>query len=355
MRRKVRAAPLLLAMAAGCAAPAGKGPSTRPPAGDDWVQLTSGEWLHGKIKSMQRRSLDFDSDKLKEITLDWEDVKTLRTAKASCLFGNDKVIVGRVVVDEDTVTVTDGQAEQFPRGELRALSPGDPTERNYWSGNLMLGSTYRTGNTNQTELTAQADVKRRTPKSRLDVTFLGNYGRVDGLETSDNERVGITFDRSITQKLFVRPFLGQYYRDPLQNVAHQATASVGVGYYIFDEPRLEWIVSGGPAYQYTQFETSEAGKAGENATPAFVVQTIFDKELTQRLDLRIRYQGILTSRDAGLFTQHLVGTVEFKLSHRLDLDLSLIWDRAEQPQPNSSGQTPKRNDFQVVTSLGVHF
>src|SRR5689334_23338728 len=60
----------------GCAATSGAGPTSQPVREPDWVQLTSGEWLKGRIRSMQHRSLDFESDKLKDLTLDWEDVKT---------------------------------------------------------------------------------------------------------------------------------------------------------------------------------------------------------------------------------------------------------------------------------------
>lgn len=41
----------------------------------DWVQLTSGEWLKGEIKSMYNESVEFDSDKLNLLRIDLQDVK----------------------------------------------------------------------------------------------------------------------------------------------------------------------------------------------------------------------------------------------------------------------------------------
>ena len=52
------------------------GPDTS--GGFDWIELTSGEWLKGEIKSMQNDKLEFDSDKLGLLTLDWEDVRQVR-------------------------------------------------------------------------------------------------------------------------------------------------------------------------------------------------------------------------------------------------------------------------------------
>ena len=167
--------------------------------------------------------------------------------------------------------------------------------------------------------------------------------------------MSLSDDRSLTTNVFVRPFLGQYYHDPLQNIQHQATVAVGAGHYIYDRPHLQWQIFGGPAYQYTKFDTTEAGQSREDSRAAIVLQSSYDKKLTSRLDLMLQYQGILTSKDAGLYIQHAIGSLEFKLTHTLDLDLSLICDRTAQPQANSSGHVPKRDDFQVVLSLGVQF
>ena len=38
----------------------------------DWLQLTSNEWLKGEIKGMYKDSLEFDSDKLDLLEIDWE-------------------------------------------------------------------------------------------------------------------------------------------------------------------------------------------------------------------------------------------------------------------------------------------
>ena len=44
-----------------------------PPMPDafDWIQLTSGEWLKGELIALYDGSLEFDSDELDNLTLDW--------------------------------------------------------------------------------------------------------------------------------------------------------------------------------------------------------------------------------------------------------------------------------------------
>lgn len=77
-----------------------------PPMPDDfdWVQLTSGEWLKGEIVAMYEEKLEFDSDKLDLQSLDWEDVKELRSAGPMQVgFGDRSVVDGKILVDEETI------------------------------------------------------------------------------------------------------------------------------------------------------------------------------------------------------------------------------------------------------------
>ena len=56
--------------------------SPPPPTPDDydWVRLISDEWLKGEVKVMYKDSLEFDSKELDLLTIDWLDIKELRTA-----------------------------------------------------------------------------------------------------------------------------------------------------------------------------------------------------------------------------------------------------------------------------------
>jgi hypothetical protein len=45
----------------------------------------------------------------------------------------------------------------------------------------------------------------------------------------------------------------------------------------------------------------------------------------------------------------------FDLISDLDLDISVIWDRIEKPQPAADGSVPKQDDYQLVLSLAYDF
>lgn len=47
----------------------------------DWVQLVSGEWIKGKIKRMRDDNLEFDSDKLDMLNIDFGDVALVHSPR----------------------------------------------------------------------------------------------------------------------------------------------------------------------------------------------------------------------------------------------------------------------------------
>ncbi len=130
---------------------------------------------------------------------------------------------------------------------------------------------------------------------------------------------------------------------------------MGLGYYIFDRQGLEWIVAGGPGYQYTRFETVEPGHSDTASTAAAVLQTSFKADITRRLKFIETINATLTSKDSGLYSHHAVSTLEFEIKRHLDLNVSFVWDYLQNPKIDSSGATPLRSDFRLNVGVGVKF
>ena len=58
--------------------------------GWDWIKLTSGEWLKGEVKTYNKEKLDFESDELGDLTLDWDKVEELVTENLFTIRLNDR-------------------------------------------------------------------------------------------------------------------------------------------------------------------------------------------------------------------------------------------------------------------------
>jgi hypothetical protein len=153
----------------------------------------------------------------------------------------------------------------------------------------------------------------------------------------------------------VRPLQFEYYNDPLANIDYRLTGGVGGGYYIFDQTGLEWKVSAGPSIQYTKFSNVESNQNETASTPAGVLNSYFKTDITSRLTFIQLYQGTFTKEEAGQYTHHTLTTLEFEIKRHLNLDVSLVWDYLQMPQPKSDGTIPQKSDTYLTVGLGVRF
>lgn len=322
----------------------------------DWMQLKSGEWLKGRLKAMQDRTLEFFSEELGDLSFDWKDIRQLRSPRTlDVLSITGQKSSGPISITPQQVAVNGTNASVFPRDQLQSLTPGGSKERNLWSGHATLGLTLRDGNTRGVEYNAQLHLQRRTPDTRLSLDYIGNVSSVDGVESANNHRINSEFDLWLSQRFYLVLPGVEYYKDPFQNLKHRLTGGVGIGYDIIDRPKMEWNITTGPAYQYAWFDSTEPGDPTEKGTGALTFGSRFKWDITHRIKGLLEYRGQYTSRQVGETTHHSVSTLSLELTKRFDLDVSLVWDRISNPKVGADGVPPKADDFRLMVGLGVDF
>ena len=322
----------------------------------DWIQLKSGEWLKGRLRYIQQRQVQFDSDELDDLSLDLKDVRQVYPANPMFIkFDRHDQLYGAFIISNDVVQVSGPEQVSLPREQLTGITPGGERELDFWSGNLSVGLSMQSGNTRQTTLNTTAELARRTPSSTVQLNYLANYGQSEGVENANNQRVNGLYDIRLSRHWFVRPAFLEYYRDQFANIAHRGTAAVGVGYYIFDRQGLEWRVAAGPGYQRTFYETVEAGQDDTSSTLAAVLQTSFKVDITRRLKFSQTIGATLMSQEAGEYSHHAESILNFEIKRHLDLNISFVWDYLQNPQTEFTGTSPERSDLRLTAGLGVRF
>ena len=329
-----------------------------PPMPDefDWVQLVSNEWLKGEIIAMYKESLEFDSDELDDLTLDFGDIKQIRSAgimQVGLVGGG--VAIGKLLMDGDEVRVMGEKDEVFERAQVLSITSGEPRERNYWTAKFSAGVNLRGGNSDQVESNARVGVKRRTVKNRIELDYLGNYSTTNDVTAADNQRVSFAWDRFVTDRFFLSPVLAEYYRDPFQNIASRGTIGAGAGYQVVDTSKIDWQATVGFAYQGTRFDDVVEGEPGSASTPALVVGTAYDHELSGSVDFNVEYRFFIVDEESGQYTHHFVTGFEFDLIGSLDFDITLVWDRIEKPRSSSDGAIPLKDDYRLNFALSFDF
>jgi len=323
----------------------------------DWIQLTSDEWLKGEFVVMFKESLEFDSDELDLLTFDWEDVAQVRTASIMQvrLLDND-ILTGRLYIEGDKVLViTEEETREFKKSDILSVTAGVPKEINFWSGKVTIGANIRSGNTEQTEVNTQARFQRRTVMNRINIDFLSNYNITDDVTATDNQRASAAWDKFVNDRLFITPVFAEYYRDPFINIEARWTLGAGLGYDLIDKKNMELSVGGGPAYQTTRFTTVQPDGGDTETTPALVVSTVFDMDITGDIDFIWDYRFQITNEETGSYNHHMVTKFEIELTSMLDIDISWVWDRIQDPRPNQDGSVPKQDDYRLILGIGFEF
>jgi putative salt-induced outer membrane protein YdiY len=325
---------------------------------DDWIELTSGELLRGEIKRMYDENLVFDSDKLGDLTLDWDDIKQIHSKRPlSMRLDNRTTVVGQVSLEGDNVIVKGpaGETQTYKRDDVVSLVTAKTSELKRWNFEASFGMDVQSGNTNEVSYSASVDIKRRTALTRFSITYLGNYSRNDGVVSTSNQRVNSYFDYFWDKRLFIRPIFVQYYQDPFQNLEFQGLIGTGVGYQLIKNADFEWDVVAGPAFQYNIYDNVQPGQSKSNGSPAAMITTTYSYDINDDLNLSGNYQIIVTDKETGLLTTNFTTTLSYEINDIFDINTSLIWNRIQDPTPDSSGNVPKRNDLSLIIGLGISY
>jgi len=338
----------------------------------DWMELQSGEWLQGEFKEYYSGDVIFDSDEMDLLTFSVRDVRQIITKGYVTISIEREISFSGISLDDSPfdvragklnfhdkkfyLTEPDGTTMEIEPSKISSIIGGEPKESNYWSASVFLGMDFYTGNTNQTTVTAKADVQRRTALTRFLADYLGNFTEVDDNKTTaNNDRVNSSFDLYQTSNFYWRLGFVQYLHDPFQNIRNKYTAGVGVGYDIINTPKTDWSITAGPGYQYNQFDQVDAN-ASETATTALVfLDSRFDTELTSTIDFIINYNMFILNEESGSYVHHAEVTLQTELIKDFDLDLSMFWDRTNDPIAFGDGTYPKQDDVKTMLSFGYSY
>lgn len=321
----------------------------------DWIRLTSGEWLKGELRAVYHNVIEFDSDELDDLEIDWDKVERLRTAgNFSVRITQERTRTGPVTLRKGQLSVGDGSADEIGQYNLISIAPEDVGYFTGWSAKLSLATTLRGGISEQRDLDINAVLERRTAKRRFYADFLSSYSKTEDFVSSDSVRSNLYFDLLRTRRTFIRAASLEFYRDPVQNISRRTTLGASYGYYLIDTRKRTWDISIGPAWQRIIYVDVEAGQNREENEPALVLSSRLDLELTKKLDLTGNYSLQWANSSAGA-TFHTQSKLEYELTRYLDLDVSFIWDRIEDQVPDGSGEVPSRDDFRLTVGLGVDY
>jgi hypothetical protein len=328
-----------------------------PEDGYDWIQLTSGEWLKGEMIGLFNDVIEFDSDILEELSLDWEDVARIVSPRT---FGvnvsGEETLVGKLRFENERVYVVNDAGEfDADRDDLIGITASAERERDRWTADVSLGANVRRGNTEFLEQSTLASAERRTPRSRTILEYIGNFNETEGERVANSHRFTGTADRFSSSRLFWRPVTIQYNRDEFQNIAHQASLSTGLGFDLKETNKTDWLIYASAGSNYLERVSVVEGESKSSRSPSVILGSDFETDLTSWIEYIFSYRITFLDEESGKRQHHMLTTLSTDLIGNIDFDVSLIWDRTELPQPLEDETIPEQDDFRLTVGIGFEF
>lgn len=330
------------------------------PFGDtfDWVQLVSGEWIKGEIRRMRDDSLEFDSDTLNTLNIDFGDVVRVHSPHIGTYVFEDRVsVTGKaLIIDDKIIVATDEGTKTFPRSELESILEGGERERDWWSLKLGFGLTLNKGNTDQFTYNSTFDLRREDRLTLLNVTYNATFGRTNGTQNVRRHLANLDFRLFVAKRWFVTPAWCQFLNDRFQNIRFRATPAAGAGVHVIDESQVTWDFQTGIGYQFLKYNDGSTVDGANPQSDAFIpLSTSWDFDITGDIDLTLSWLTNLVVTTIGNTNHTGKAKLSIELTSALDLDVAFLFLRTENPGPPPEPADPpiKKDDYQLVVGITV--
>jgi len=324
----------------------------------EWVRLVSGEWVKGEIERMRDDVLEFDSDKLDMLSIDFTDVTHLYSPRVETYLFDDRVsATGKGIIIKDQVIIeTEEGIKVFPRDELESIIPGGERERDWWSMKFRFGATFNRGNTDQFTYDINFNTRREDQLTLLDLNYNASFGRTGGDQNVNRHLGELNFKVFVSPRWFVTPAFGQLFNDRFQNIRFRATPATGAGVHLIDEPKVNWDFQTGLGYQFLRFRDDSTANGDNPQSDMFIpLYTYADFEITGDIDLRLSWRTNLVLTTIGNTNHTGKADLSIEVTSILDFDIAFLYLRTEEPGPPPDPDDPplEQNDYQLVVGISV--
>jgi putative salt-induced outer membrane protein YdiY len=254
----------------------------------DELKFKNGDRLTGKIKNLVEGKLIIDTDVMGEVTVELSKIQTFSSDSPIKVHLKDGTVLNQKVLSSDPnyFAIQAGeelQAQQFKFDSIASINP-PPKPKPKWTGNLSAGITSVHGNTKIENITASANMSRRTEKDRIRLS--ADYAKseqedpVTKMEqtTEDWWRSRATYDYFFTKKFF--GYLdGRYEKDSIADLDRRVIVGAGGGYQWIESEKMNFSTMAGLASLYEKFDN----QTESNSEISLQLGCHLDKQLTKTI------------------------------------------------------------------------
>ena len=226
----------------------------------DEVVLANGDKLTGTIVKVEAGKLTLKTEYAGAIEILIDKVKKIVTDNpVEIHLTGGEVLKGKIrTTAEGKLAVEpspDRAASTVEMNKVVAINP-PPKPPAKLTGNIALGGSLQTGNTDRRSFAAAADASIRGERDRFGVRFLFNYAEEKDEVTARNLYGALKYDYFFTKKFY--GYLGlEMLKDRFKDLNLRTIVGPGVGYQIWDDPIKFLLFEAGITYYSEDRRTAE--------------------------------------------------------------------------------------------------
>jgi putative salt-induced outer membrane protein YdiY len=256
----------------------------------DEVFFRNGDRLTGKIAHVLEGKLVFKSDVVGEVTIDISKIQTFSTDDpVSVHLKDDNVLLQKIVSSEPGRFAIEGtdtvKAQEFELTTISSINP-PPKPEPKWTGNISAGFTSTHGNTKTDNISASANLSKRTEKDRTQLRADYAKARQQDPDTGEENttedwwRSKAKYDYFFTKKLY--GYLdGRYEKDAIAELDRRVIVGSGGGYQWIESEDMKFSTEAGLASLYEKFDD----QTDSNSEISVQAGYNFDKRLMKNVKL----------------------------------------------------------------------
>jgi putative salt-induced outer membrane protein YdiY len=213
-----------------------------------------------------------------------------------------------------------------------------------WKGNIALGGSTQSGNTDRNSASVSAEAARKTDQDRFSLRFLFNYAEDESDMTARNTFGAAKYDYFFTPR-FYGYLAMDLLNDKFANYRLRTAVGPGVGYQIWDDPVKSLLVEAGFSYIWENYyEGNDTDYPAARLGADFRWQIFKFLTFTDRILVypNLKYGGEYLSRNEAALISPLGSGWALRLAN--------IWERNSDPQPGFD-----KDDFTTLLALQYSF
>jgi putative salt-induced outer membrane protein YdiY len=319
----------------------------------DIITLNNGDQITGTIDELNPKSVVITTPYAGKLTIDRTAVKTMRSEKTV------NVVRDSGQTDERFLSPA---AENKGWNETTAYVPppppppppgAEPPRHTYWlsispdwKNQFSIGVMNTTGNDNTTSVIGDITLHYLKKPDEFTLKLDGAYGLSNGTQTAGLFSEDAVFRHTFSEKLYA--YIDDDVRyDAIKGISLQATATGGLGVWVYHDDKLKIDARGGPGITYLKtFDGNE--NTGLAVEAGFRAEYIFNDRVSASEDALYT----LDATDVSIWRIHSETAMNFKIDIERGLGFKLAFDDDYENRP-STGR--KNNDTRLTLAMTLDF